>query len=197
MLVTYFILFKDDNRIQEVHVRKLRTVTKEAHVSGLVKEIYPPIILTKNSVVFNEKGMITAWLMKGIISQKMMLKLEKSARECSLGKFSTDSRGNNKKATLGSLVERGGSGKIHPQDHETPAGKKFLQKINKLIKYVSSIMSEVTPTHAFLVDFVPKKHRVLRKFSSCFWNRTVISMLQIIIIGGFVIAMYVTFTEQN
>jgi hypothetical protein len=163
--------------VQKVHFRKLIRVTREAHLSGLVKEIHPPLVLSSNEVVFDNKGMIVAWLMKDIISDKLMDNLEKSANKCTLGQFKEDARGKNKKATLGSMVERGGSGKIHPQQHETKAGKEFLTKNKNMIEYLSQIMTCITPIQSFLVEYVPKEHKVMDKFSVCFWNRTPIGKL--------------------
>lgn len=183
--------------MQKVHVRKLIRVTKQAHVRGLIKEIYPPLVLSSNEVVFDIKGMIVAWLIKDTISPTMLSTLEKSAKKCPLGHYKEDSRGDNKKATLGSMIERGGSGKIHPQDDKTTAGKSFLHKNKLLIAHLSQIMSDVTPVQSFLVDYVPEKHRVMKKFSVCFWNRTPIGRLMVNIVTRILINYLNTVTTHR
>ena len=163
--------------MQKVYVRKLIRVTRDAHLSGLVQEIYPPLVLSSNEVVFDEKGMIVAWLMKEAINKQMIDQVEKSAKKCTLGEYTIDSRGGNKKTTLGSMPERGGSGKIHLQKHKTKTGMDFLKKNELLIEEISQIMSAITPTQSFLIDYVPKEHRAMKKFGLCFWNRTPIGRL--------------------
>ena len=160
-----------------MHLRKLIRVTKDAHLSGLVQEIYPLLVLSSNEVVFDDKSMIVAWLIKDIINKKMIDQLEKSAKKCTLGEYTTDSRGGNKKTTLGSMLERGGSGNIHLQKHKTKTGMEFLKKNKLLIEELSQIMSAITPIQSFLIDYVPKEHRAMKKFGLCFWNRTPIGRL--------------------
>lgn len=109
-----------------MHFRNIVKITKQQPLSGLVQEIYPPLLLSHNEVVFDEAGIIVAWLFKDIISKQMMSNLESSADNCSLGQKIRDNRKYYNGAILNSLVERGGSGKIHPQNHIKPEGKKFL-----------------------------------------------------------------------
>ena len=111
------------------------------------------------------------------MQSQMIDQVEKSAKKCMLGEYTIDSRGGNKKTTLGSMLERGGSGKIHLQKHKTKTGMDFLKKNELLIEEISQIMSAITPTQSFLIDYVPKEHRAMKKFGLCFWNRTPISRL--------------------
>ena len=115
--------------------------------------------------------------MKDLIREKMVFNLEHSASKCSLGHFSTNSRGKHRVATFGSLIERGGSGNIHFQDSSTPEGKRFLNENKPLIDYLCQIILNITPMQSLLVDYVPKEHRILKKFTVCFWNSLVIGML--------------------
>ena len=87
-------------------MRKLIRVTKKNHLSRQIKEVYLPLILSKNKVVYNNTGMIVAWLIKDLIREKMVFNLEHSASKCSLGHFSTNSRGKHRVATFNSLIDR-------------------------------------------------------------------------------------------
>ena len=158
-------------------MRKLIRVTKKNHLSRQIKEVYPPLILSKNEVVYDDTGMIVAWLMKDLIREKMVSNLEHNASKCSLGHSSTNSRGKHRVAIFGSLIERGESGNIHFQDSSTPEGNRFLNENKPLIDYLCQIMSNITLMQSLLVDYVPKKHRIMKKFTVCFWNSSVIGML--------------------
>ena len=54
-------------------------------MSGQVKEVYPPLVLSTNEVVYDNTEMIVAWLMKDLIREEMVFNLEHSASQCSLG----------------------------------------------------------------------------------------------------------------
>ncbi len=69
-----------------MHARKLRHITKDQHESGVADEIYPPITLKDNEVVFDENSRVTCWLFKNILSEKMISQLEKSSKKCKLEK---------------------------------------------------------------------------------------------------------------
>lgn len=146
------------------------------HKGKKVKEIYPRINIKNNEVVFDQNGTIVAWLFKRIIPEKLIKTLNKSASKCKLGSLLNDMRGSYKTAVFGSLIERGGSGRIHLQQHTTAEGKKFIKKNKKLIQLVSSMMSQITTTQSFVVDYIPTKFKQFGKFSTIFWNRTPISI---------------------
>ena len=145
-------------------------------MSGQVKEVYPPLILSTNEVVYDNTGMIVVWLIKDLIREEMVSNLEHSASQCFLGHSRTNTRGKHKVATFGSLIERGGSGNIYFQNSTEPAGKRFLNENEPLIDYLCQVMTNITPMQSLLVDYVPEEHRIMKKFTVCFWNRSVIGM---------------------
>lgn len=151
-------------------------IKRNEHLTGRVKEIYQPLVLTGNEAIFGANGNIVAWLLKNIIDEDNMIILEENARKCPLGKPVQNSRGKYEEVTLGCLIESGGTGNIRQHDEKTPEGKKFLRRNNKLLEHLGNIMTSITPIHSYLVDYVPKKLRAAGKFCQCFWNRTPISM---------------------
>ena len=148
------------------------------HLSGRITEIYPALTITNTEAVFDQKGAIVAWKFKEIFSEEMISNLENTSPTCSLGKIVNNVRGLHTGVTFGSLVERGGSGNIHQQEHTSKAGKKFLNSNKLIMKQLSAIMTQVTPFQAMAAEYIPNKFRQLKKFTTAFWNRTPISIYQ-------------------
>lgn len=145
------------------------------HLSGTIGETYSPLIITQTEAVFDKQGKIVAWKFKNFFDEKMILQLEQTATECNLGKLVTNVRGSHIGATFGSLIERGGSGEIHHQQHTAVAGEEFLNRNDELIQCLSFMMSQITPTQAFATEYIPKRFTRLGNFTTAFWNRTPIS----------------------
>ena len=135
------------------------------------------ITLEGNSCIVDFEGTVLARLVKNIIPETLLNKLESTAskhREEVLKRPVEDSRGKRGAVVFGSYVERGGSGKIWTKkDHSSCPG--FLEEIADVGKYMNQLFILMCPEIAMHVCRVPDEIKLWKAITLMFWNAESVS----------------------
>jgi len=180
----YFHLQVSVFRLDNIIMRYNPSVTRPK-VENFVYERYSfhkqVAIMDKNDVLIDYDGNVLCRLLKDIIPDSLLRSLETTAAACkaaiNLDEYLVvDCRGEHVCVRIGSLIERGGSGRIRTAKL-CPEVQKFLDANEALWKFVSFISLIFCPEDTVKVLGLPPQYNELGAYSIGFWNISDISKI--------------------
>jgi hypothetical protein len=145
------------------------------------------VISTKNQLswlktaVIEDNGRVLFWNLHQIVPLTILQKAENASKKYKVYLHQhqiSDVRGTHSIARFGSYVERGGSGAIWTRK-QLPSMEHFLQDIDEIGNFISSIFTKVCSAVADQVSSVDPAIRLWDAITLMFWNATTINKVHV------------------